>query len=1017
MRERIQRLVVGGCLLLMCGAAFGQTLPPGWSPELGEAFSLYYAGRFEDVANMCRSVAESARSEQVRRDAQALSAMALMRQDSRSDRIDGRTRLGLVAERDPTIMERSDCRFALGAARSALEQTSSALGELLAALEGFARERRPQRALEACVVIADTWSRYGEWNTPIPGLPLAVPESPESAQGERARRVAEMRAKAASLPDSTDAVRKIDFIAARMQLAQAGTRAAAIDALRALASRTPLDEIAADAALRLAEELVADNRGDEAVEVYRRVAAARLGERSQRAETLAGEAARPRVELALEGTPRPGGKLRVRLTANRVRSIELELRRIDLAAHLAEHRGVLLEQNLPDDGAMIGSQAVRPPDGAGTRWTATAEFDAPRGAIVALASAIDEKGAPLRCRQVFAVSAADAAVIAGPRAALIVTTPNLSDGAKARFWMQGSFVPVEIDLAGGCAVMPLPPEARLLRDRRWVCLVTSDAGVALCRGSLPGDAEAALRSVVSIAPEHPHVGEEVLIAGVLVSDNGAVDREVMRQGVQIELCDTMDEVRAKASAAVDAAGVFSVRLRIAPELAGAIFHPVVRGGGRVFAPLYRPVLARVATGDPRAADLELNLGTMGASNEGLVRADVRGMTAWGLPLAGGRTSYRLRAVRLPGCDDDSPRVPSLPYSSQARLDDGGRTSLTHPMATFKLPAGPIAMNAEVSVETLDGRRATVQREAIAGGAAHVWIEWDALGQPDGETSPRPLRIGDMTQLRVGWFDPKNLASGAAPRLAIRAPGGEFVDYPLHPDRGGLLAADWSPWRAGAHELRATLEIDGHDPVTSSRRVLVAELEGDRTPGLTAFDVRSSNEGRGQIEVCVHASETRPLLVIVAAQNPLAAAWLPAQSGERRLTIPLARIPGSGAVATLLDVRDGAVRPLGSRPIAPPSSHLRIAGETPTLAAGSLASLSVELADGGALDEATVIARLTSAEDAGAVDWLLRAPSGDAQETLHALAVAGSGPHESPGLPAGVVFPGAAGHSLLRGGTL
>lgn len=1005
-------------LLLVCASPGADTFPPGWSPEVGEAFGLYYAGRYGEAGSACRAIAGSARSDQVRRDAEALAAMALMRQEARNDRIEGRTRLGQAARGDLSLMDRPDCRFALGAARSALNETSTALGELLAALDGFEREKRTERTLEACVVIADTWARFGEWNMPIPGLPLAAPDSPEAADRERARRVAEMRTKAAGLPGSDDALRQIDLISARRKLARPDSRAAGLEMLRALASVGRLDDIAADAALRLAEELMADNRGAEAVEVYGRVAAARLGERSQRAESLAAEASRPRVELSVARTPRPGRPLRIDVTANHVRSIELELRRVDLAKFLSDRQGVLLEQALPDDGAVIGSQSLAPAGQSAGRWTAVAEFVAPAGALVAIASAIDASGAPLRIKQVIVVSDLDAVVIAGSRQALVVAAPGAS-GAKARFWMQGSFVPVEIDLAAGCAAFALPPEARLLRDRRWVCLLQSEAGVALCRGSLAENPEssAAGRSVVCIAPEHPRAGEEVIVAGILAGDGGRDGAEAVRGGVEIELCDTLDEVRARVNAAVDPCGVFSARIRISPELAGAILHPVVRTQGRVLSPLYRPVTARVATGEPRHADVDLNIATAGSANEGLLRGALRGLSAWGRPLAGERANYKLLAVRLPGSDDDSPRAASPAFFSKARLDNAGRTSLSHPMAVFNLPAGAIAMNAEATVNTSDGRAVTAQREVLAGaGPAHVWIELDARHARDGEES-RGVRVGDVVSLAVGWFDPQSLASGGAPSLAIRAPGSGFVEYSLRPDRGGLLSADWSPWCAGTHELRATLPLGEGGSATALRQIDVSAPGAGRSAGVGAFDARVRDNGRDAIDVSLVAADERPRLVVIVAQDPLGAAWLPARTGEQRVTIPIGRLPAAGATAALFELRDGVLLALGSRPVAAPIPELRVKSPSASYAPGSQGALTIELADGGSLAGATLIARLTTAHETGAVDWMQRAAALSGSTPTAALPTGGSGMGVSPAVPAVAGFPSAAGLSLLRGSGL
>ncbi|MBI5864101.1 MAG: hypothetical protein HZB38_06300 [Planctomycetes bacterium] len=151
-------------VLSPCAAAQG--VPPGWSPELAEPFGLYTHGRYSDAINLCRSIADSNRG-RVRQEAEALAAMAVMRSPSRTDRSEGRTRLAQIIRQQPDLRERPDVRLALGAARLGLNERAAALEELLAARDGFVRANRPDAALDVYSLLAEAWSSFGEWGTPI----------------------------------------------------------------------------------------------------------------------------------------------------------------------------------------------------------------------------------------------------------------------------------------------------------------------------------------------------------------------------------------------------------------------------------------------------------------------------------------------------------------------------------------------------------------------------------------------------------------------------------------------------------------------------------------------------------------------------------------------------------------------------------------------------------------------------------------------------------------------------------
>lgn len=1006
-------LVIWFAALFPAALRAQESPPPGWSFELGEAFADYHAGHFSKSAEICRAVAATAKSETVRRDAEALAAMTSMRMGTREECTSGRTRLGQVLRSDSRILDRPDARFALGLARLTLNETSAALGELLGALEGFERQQRTPRVLEALVAVADCWSRFNEWGLPVRGLPLAPPDSPEAAAAERTKRIAEFRAKAETIAGGESAVARIDVIVARQMLQRDESRSDGIARLQELVKTKDL-AVSTEAAMILAEQLAGQGAAANAIlPLYQFVASANLGEKSRQAQQAAEELLRRKVDFVLPAVIKANEPALARAAIANFTGILFEARRFDIAEFLTRNKGMLIESQLPDDGALVASGPLNRPDGSvASRWTADIPLKLPAGAFVILArDAAAPTGAAIG-KALLLVDSLEAAVIVGNQQALVAA--NAAAACKARFWMHGSFQPVEITLTNGSAVFALPPESRLVTDRRWVCLVQSDFGTtAVCRGTLP---ETPLREkggagvLLSAAPESPRVAEEVLVSGWL-ADGLAPGAPPLR--LDVELRDTLDELREKRTVTVDATGAFAAKFSAAVEWAGATIHPVIRHQGAVLPCLFRIPLIRLNQPTEIVPLIDAELGLLGIAQEGLLRGNLRARYPWATPLLRGRADMRFRAVRLPDSEMLLSRLATPTVTLRSRLDTQGRAIFAQPTAAFSLEAGKVAINAHFDVFGPESAGASRSIERLfSEESVHLWL--DPFDQP--------CIAGRPVSLRVGWYDPSHQLGGVQPTLELRAPADrEFTAIPLFPDRGGYWTADWFPCGPGMHLARATLpRLDGslqeaivNIPVESAAPHAQAET--------VSFQAALEQDGsQYAIRVLAATDRNLPILATVLADQPLSGAWLGVDrnAGTR---IALSRVPASGVNVALFTLEGGELRCLGARWLAGPSNPaIRIVSADPEISPGKVARFEVA-STAGDLRGASVIARLVDLAESGSVNWLLSEQEIDSASPRFSLTSGNSANRRNASdalpLPSVGPIPSQAALSMSRGMSL
>ena len=259
----------------LCASAAAQTAPAGaheWASGTHEALAAYLAGDDEGAQRLCtRVLTDGQASAAAQHDAAAIFAMTLLRSTVRSDRVEGLARLSQLGQEDPSLMNEPECNLAYGNAQAALAATTDALEGLEAAAAGFAAREQTDRELAALVALADAWLRHGEWETTPARLVARLPHGAAEIAAERRKQVDALRVRAAALPDSAEAVARIDLLLARHLLADEATVAEGRALLERLAAAETLNEPTAEAAFLLAERDEKDGRPAEALRLYERV--------------------------------------------------------------------------------------------------------------------------------------------------------------------------------------------------------------------------------------------------------------------------------------------------------------------------------------------------------------------------------------------------------------------------------------------------------------------------------------------------------------------------------------------------------------------------------------------------------------------------------------------------------------------------------------------------------------------------------------------------------------------------
>ena len=985
LRPVLLLLAVGG-VATASAQAEPPAAPPGWVSELAPAFALYYAADYEATQRACRDIATESGNPRVQVEAAALGAMATMHLSGRSERLEGRGQLMRLARDNPGLLARPECRLAFGIAATALHETATAILNLQQAAEAFAQQKRLDRLGEALVALAAAWAVHSEWEFTPPGAKIEHPDSPADAERIRTEHLDALRRRAARLPRGVEYVARIDLI--RAGYLRKRDRAAALDLLRDIAARPLPPALGARAALRLAACCEEDERWGDAVRLYERVAAADLGEPSRRAEKRCRNILEPRVELEV-GPVEIGGRLPVTLAVRNLDRVTLEVRRVDLLSWLQQRRGRYAEALLPVDGALLASRQVDTRAESSHGWWRSSQrlpglaVPAADGPVVVAAWATDDDGRKRAVKRLFIPGGLRAEMFLGPRHAVLWLTDRagpVSSGDQAAprawFWMHGSFVPRRPEFAGSVAVFALPPEARLMRDKRWVCLVEVGKRVALCRGTLPAAAAGDNAPAVALIGGPPRValGDSIELFGTLLSTGAAPWSQGRPTQVEVRLIGS--DVDQSVTAEVSRAGTFRVTFPVTPAMAGRHLHAVVTlGGQRLLSVFQRPEIV-VDDGFGQDVVLRCDIPARVPPASRAVFGTLEAVTPWGTPRAGALGRVAFSAVRLPAAPGEDYRR-AVPVSFIFRCDDDGRYRIVQPLSDFRLPEGPLAIRMDAFLFGSGGTEGHVRRETVTGDeVTFLRLVW----------TPQRPEVGAPVEFDVQWFDPGDLAAGAQPALTVARGDDEPRELPLLPTASGLRTAPWRPPGAGTYEVVATLPRAGRAPRVVRRTLDVVAPTTSESSGATLRVVEArliAPPGEGadasRVNLKLAGRWDRPLLAIAEDGDPLAAVELPAPGTMAAAELVL---PDTGRrprrVLLVSGFRD-RLRVLAAAQVRPPAGRalgIRIVAEAGGKGPGTVLPVGIELSGNAADAGADVLLRLVDRGAMQGIPWA----AGRASET-------------------------------------
>ena len=976
-------------LLWICAsAALAATPPADWAPELADAFGLYYQGAYLETQQRCRERMRETHDPRVQREAAALAALAGLRLAAREERQAARAELFQLAAQDPTLAERPESRLALGVAHAALHETAPALQSLSQAARLFVEQGRPERAAEAYVALAQAWAEHSEWEALLPGLMEQRPSDPAEAERIRLTRIGEIKQRLAELPRSEAAVAQVELIRAARLLESAEQRDQGVALLEQLAAASPA---AAEAGLRLGDFYAAQERWEEALHAYERSAAVG-GAAAVTARDRAAAILRPQIQLNAPAVVRPDEPFAVRLRVRNLEGVELELRRVDLAAWLREQQGNLDEARLPATGSVVARRAYAAQAAAAHGWwenpaDAAERLQAPADAYALVARGVLPSGETVESRRLLLCSDLTAAMFLGAQRGLIwaIREPGAAPeqgqaSAQAEFWVQGVAEPARIALAGGVGQFDLPAEARLGQPRHWVCLIRAGEQIAICRGTLTATEPGARVPRVALLGGPPTVqpGGELNVLGALLPTAGGAAQASIGE-VEIELLDTQENAYARSAAPVSGAGTFSARIPIPLAAAGRTLRAVARHQQRVLPLVRGRFTVRVAAVDESPLRVVLDVPGRLDETAANLRCGIRAFYPWGVPLAGGDVRLIFRSYRFPQFERGLAAAAGEPLADTLELDPQGQIEFLRPLADFAPPERPLAVGVWVTVLGVDRRDAQAfAGTLLAPQPVQLWVEPLA----------RQARVGQPLRVGVGLFDPQGLAVRGRPTLEIRC-GDALVAQPrLVPTGADLQSEVWRPPAPGRYELLASLPLDAGGEL-SARAVLdvdASEPTGGRRDGVTLEFEASMDADAQSRRVRAHLSgrcDEPLLLLLTEAGDPLSAVTIPHLTGTADVVLPVTRRADVLPLrVVLLAGRSESVRVLGVVDAKPsgPRPALQFASVPAKIVPGAPAR--VEAACTG-LDDApgrtVLVARLTDARDRTTLAWLpeesTRSPSG------------------------------------------
>lgn len=940
--------------------------PADWPPELAAPFALYDAGEFDRAADLARQIGHGANSAPLRRDAEALSAMCLMRSASRDDRLSGRTQLAALGAQDVRILDRPECLHAAGVVATSLQETAKAIELLREAHSILALRRDLPRLGAAALSLVEAWAAHSEWETPIRGTQLIRPVDSNAADAIRREQIRLILEQAAALGISREPLARIELVSL---LIDERLGASPLQRLLQIADDPAAGSAQHEAALRAGDMLEREGRWQDAQRRWDQAKRSPVALIAEVAQKKIAAITAPELELAPPEHAANRGECVVKVRARNVSDVLIELRRIDLGAWLSETRGAIRENAAPTTGSVVVSSRYPAPADASYAWWsvlsdgAPPSFSAPAGAYALVASAAPVGKAPQVATRLFVTGAVDVTVIGGANRGVVWATS--SDTAlsaaipRARMWVQGASAPMSIELTDGVGEFAWPAEARL-SARPWVCWVEQDEQVAICRGVSQPPTHLAPVAAMVASPSYPRVGEALSIFGQIRSLDEAGVVPAQLANLRVELRDTLDSLRLTPQINLLPAGSFLARIAVQPAMSGKRLSGVAMLGDRVAEPLRGRFGAMVSDLDPGELTVIARAPSRLAPDERLLPLGAYVLHPWAPVPSDLDAMFVLRGLRLPA-GDDRRTLPSRPWSRRARTLAGGRAALITPVSELEFDdttAGPIAISMSCAISGPDGRQSRgtaysmIGEERIA-----LWI------QPDSS----PPGVGAPLGVSVKWFDPQGLAQIDQLRVTCALPDATVRPLALAVGFGGIDCVPIRAPAAGRYRFSATLPLtDGSE--TS------AHLDVDVRPGLAgaSFELAATRALSNSEQVRVRltgASDASTLLALVSGE-PLAAAVAGPFSRDAEVTLTAPR--GSlDAQIVAYQVNEATPRLVVTCPVELPEQtalKLRIRPGDALPRPGGRWRFKVECERLPGHGNVTLLARLVDSADAGTLQW-------------------------------------------------
>jgi tetratricopeptide (TPR) repeat protein len=1016
--RRAGRWVILAIVAAGSAAVFAEP-PRPWSPEVLAALETYRSGDFVAAQRLSVEVLSRSRDTGVRRDAAAIEALCLLRSPARADRVDGRTRLRQLAAEDATLIDEPECNLAYGIAQTELSETADALDALDRAAQGFAQQGLPARQAAALVALAGAWARHGEWEVTPPQFGVRRPQSVGEANEVRRAQIESLGPRIAALPEHEAALAELDLTLARCLLDAGDQAGDGLAILAQLAAAPKLTPVAAEAAQLLAQQHESSGQWAAALQLYQRLAQDWQGEIARQAGERAQEIARPQIVVQAPGWVATGQAVRVHVRVRGLEAVQVEVRQVDAEAWLSTARSRISEAFLPESGAVrlardLSTRATTPYgwwDSEGL--DSPLEFTGAPGAYVLIARGA-EAGRPAQVvKRLIVVSDLRAACLVGPQHVVLWAIPptgsaddqapgkagalhyfKAADELSAKFWMNRSFAPTEVKFEGQVARFDLPNEARVMRERGWVCLVRCGEHLAICRGSLPPTEPGQSTPQVALlaGPPAPSVGDTLYIAGLVLPPRGAAE---VPTGALLELqvVDALEEVQFAPAVELSAGGAFAVQMPITAGLANKHLRVLARQGGRALENLLGRATASVPPLDTADFRVRVEVPPWLPAESALLTGRVRVEYPWGTAPARVRTRCIFRVAQLPTAADEVPAgFPGSGY--EGRLDEDGQMAFALPLEDLGLSAAaerPLAVSVEARVQSWDGRKGVGQAEVLVGPRRpYAWLL----------CTPTQPQMGQDVRFQVGWFEPEGLAFDKPPEVVLRRGDLEVTRLRLQRGREGWTSAPWQPAEPGTYEAATSLDVLAKEPLVISQTVQVLPIS-DTAPAVTPTvrcRARLAAQGdpprRTAVQVEVDGRSAGPLLVLAENGDPQAAGVIPALSDHAAVVLPLeAGVAARRGGLWVAVVRAGLAGPewLGSTEVAPDPSQA--IGLQVTVAAHDvwpgtevLAQIACQsaAAEGGWSTGTTLTARLIDAADAGYVDFTPDSPSRSAERAASSL---------------------------------